>query len=277
VQHQLELLKKYDIRVRGVRGQHFLIDPNIQRKLIESLSIQPKDTLIEIGPGLGALTEGLAAEGTSVIAIDSDRRFVEILSKELQPQHPHLQLKHADILKLALDELAPANVKLKVIGNLPYYITSPVIFHLIQYRHVISEAVLMVQKEIAERLVAPPGSKHYGRLSVSTAYFANLTRLFNVSRFCFTPKPRVESSVIKLEFKTTKPDLDESLLLAIIKGAFAHRRKNVLNSLSGELKGRFSKEHLEKVFDAINLDTKKRAEMLALTDYERLCQSLSLQ
>jgi len=277
MQRQLELLRKYDISVKGVRGQHFLIDPNIQRKIVEFIDPQKTDTVVEIGAGLGALTEELAVSGATVFAIDSDVRFCAILDKEYKPHFPNLTVIHNDILKVDLNHLLHGAPHLKVVGNLPYYITSSVIFYLVQYRRIVQQAVLMVQKEIANRLLAQPGTKDYGRLTLAVRYFADVKRVMNVSSGCFTPKPKVESSVISLEFRKNESNTDETFLLALIKGAFAHRRKNVLNSLAGELKGKFPKAAIEKAFEKIGINPKKRAEELLLKDFLNLTDELPRQ
>ena len=277
MQKQLELLQKYGIEVRGVRGQHFLIDPNIQRKIVETVSVKPGDMIVEIGPGLGAITELLLESGAEVIAIETDVRFCEILKSEYSPAFPNLKVVNADVLKTNFERLIPkkkSKTKLKVVGNLPYYITSPILFFLVSNRTLIDEVTIMVQKEIADRLLAQPGSKDYGRLSLFVRFYAEVERAFNVSRTCFSPKPKVDSSIVKLTFRTKEVQVNETLLFEIIKHAFGHRRKNMVNALGYGLKDLYSKEVVENALKKSGIDLKARGEQLLMKDFLKLTEAL---
>ena len=277
MQKQLELLQKYGIEVRGIRGQHFLIDPNIQRKIVETVDVKPGDTIVEIGPGLGAITGLLLESGAQVIAIESDARFCDILKSEYGPQFSNLIVVHTDILKANFERLIPKkkrNEKLKVVGNLPYYITSPILFFLTSHRKFIDEATIMVQKEIADRLLAQPGSKDYGRLTLFVRFYAEVERVFNVSKTCFSPKPKVDSSVVKLTLRTKDIPVNETLLFEIIKHAFGHRRKNLVNALGYGLKETYSKEMIESALKASGISSKIRGEDLLMKDFLKLTEVL---
>ncbi|ACY49476.1 16S rRNA (adenine(1518)-N(6)/adenine(1519)-N(6))-dimethyltransferase RsmA [Rhodothermus marinus] len=215
-------------RPRKRLGQHFLVDPNIARKIVAALQAAPEDPVVEIGPGTGALTGLLLERYPHLTAIEIDPRAVA----ELKARWPELDVRQEDVLKVNWAELAEEKGgRLHVVGNLPYYITSPILFALLDAREALAEAVLMMQREVAERLVAPPGSKTYGILSVAAQLWATPALLFPVSRHVFRPKPRVESAVVRLTFERPLPDVDPELLRQVIRTAFNQRRKTLRNSL----------------------------------------------
>ncbi len=271
---QLELLKKYGLSIRGTRGQHLLIDENIQRKIVES--ILPEACTVEIGSGLGALTHLLALKVERLIGIESDIRFIDILNRELKSKHKNLELIHQDILEVNLKELASRNKKLQVVGNLPYYITTQILLHLIKYRSLVSQATLMVQKEIAERMFAVPGTKAYGRLSILMRYYADGRKLFDVSKNCFLPKPKVDSSVVQLVFSERFPQSNHGeAFFEIVQAAFGERRKHILNALTDGLARLSAWEHLNReevkvVLNQAGLNESLRAENLFIEDFMRL-------
>ena len=210
-------------------GQHLLIDPNMQRKIVDFLSPRPKEKILEIGPGLGALTGEILKRGASVIAIEKDERFIPILQEELAAYKNKYQIISADVLETDFKKiLGPrGRSKFKVISNLPYYITAPLLLKLAAARELFSEAVLTMQKEVAQRLAAFPGTKHYGRLTLAVRYSAEVEPGFDIPKTCFTPAPEVDSSVLKLVFHKgphlLKPAA-EKFLFEIIKIAFSQRR-----------------------------------------------------
>lgn len=215
-------------RPRKRLGQHFLADPNIARKIVAALQATPEDPVVEIGPGTGALTGLLLERYPYLTAIEIDPRAVA----ELKARWPELDVRQADVLTVDWAELAEEKGgRLHVVGNLPYYITSPILFALLDAREALAEAVLMMQREVAERLVAPPGSKTYGILSVAAQLWATPALLFPVSRHVFRPKPRVESAVVRLTFERPLPDVDPERLRQVIRTAFNQRRKTLRNSL----------------------------------------------
>jgi len=271
--HQIQLLKKYELSVRGFRGQHLLIDENIQRKFVSLVSPQKDETIIEIGPGLGAITELLLKEGTKVIAIEQDPRFVEILKGELGDDFKTLTLVNDDILKVNLKKYVRGKSKLKVVGNIPYYITSAILLYLIGHRTLIDSAYLTVQKEIADRIFAQPGTKAYGRLSLLVRFYADVHRAFEISRNCFSPKPKVDSTVMELVFRPTLPaSVNETILFNLIKYGFGARRKNILNAITDGFKGEITKQEAKDFLNTAGLEETVRAEELMLKDFIRLAE-----
>ena len=288
---QIALLKKYGLAVRGLSGQHLLIDPNIQRKIVELVSPQPREWILEIGPGLGALTGEILAAGARVIAIEKDRRFSEILEGEWGGDYKgRLRVVNEDILKTGLKKLLssqrrflPAGgnsksiSKLKVVSNLPYYITSPVLFWLIANRTHIERAVLMMQREVADRLLAQPGNKDYGRLTLAIRYYAEVRRAFDVSRNCFTPKPAVDSTVLTLDFHPPSrfpKGIDENFLFHLIQSAFAARRKTLLHQLARDAQIGKSRHELIQILGRLGISESTRGENLLLKDYLSLADEL---
>lgn len=279
---QITLLKKYGLAVRGFRGQHLLIDPNIQRKIVELIAPKPGEWILEIGPGLGALTAEILAAGASVMAVEKDRRFCEILEGELGGDYKgRLRIENTDILKTDLGKLVSRTSprgQVSVVSNLPYYITSPVLFWLIANRAHVEKAVLMMQREVANRLLAQPGDKDYGRLTLALRFYAEIHRAFNVSRNCFTPKPDVDSSVLMLDFHPPSKlpkGVDENFLFQIIQAAFGARRKTLLNRLTHDSKIGKSRDELVLLLRALGISENARGEDLLLKDFISLAEALT--
>ena len=247
-------------------GHHFLKDANIRDKIIGLLQAGPDDHVVEIGPGTGALTGQLAARYSRLEAVEIDGRVVAHLNEEM----PGLKVHHDDVLKYDWATHAVATgKKLHIIGNLPYYVTSQVIFSLLDAHQYISEAVLMMQREVAERLVAVPRTKAYGILSVAVQQLAIPQLAFRVSRNVFFPKPDVESAVVRLAFKSDTPDIDLSdavWLRKVVRTAFNQRRKTLRNSLS-----RLSSECSHEVPEEWRI---KRAEELSPAEFVALARYL---
>ncbi len=280
MQKQLELLRKYEISVKGVRGQHFLIDPNIQRKIVALVDPKPSDVIVEIGPGLGALTQELLLSGAHIIAIEMDSRFCDVLKAEYQHDFKNLTVVQADVLSLSLDRLLHQHAgrdisKCKVVGNIPYYITSPILLFLISFRRVIDQATLMIPREIMNRLIAQPGTKDYGRLTLLSKFYFQIEHVFPVSKNCFSPKPRVDSNVFQFSFHAKEAGVDETHFFEIVKHAFGQRRKNILNALSHGYKNVHSKEKIEAVLLTSGIKPTERAENLMLKDFLKLAEVLS--
>lgn len=208
-------------------GQHFLNDNVIIHKIADAVGAGPGDRVIEIGPGTGALTKTLATMYEDLHAIEIDQRAVEVLKAEIEGITIHEQ----DVLKVNWNELIDAEKKNYVVGNLPYYITSPILFGLFDERQLFEEAVVMMQKEVAERLVADPSSKDYGILSVQTQLFCSPEILFDVHRSAFTPPPKVTSSVVKLRFDKPELSCSDKTVKRVVRTAFNQRRKKLSNSL----------------------------------------------
>lgn len=243
-------------------GQNFLQDPNTIRKIVDSLQCDAGSRVVEIGPGMGALTGLLAEKYADFSAIELDERSIHYLNE----QWPSLRVVQGDILEVDWEQLAAgsSNGKVSVIGNLPYYITSQILFGLLDAKEVVQEAVIMMQYEVAERLIAQPRSKQYGILSVAVQLACDPKLLFPVSRNVFFPKPDVRSAMVRLDFSSSKPDLgvDSAGLRRIIRTAFNQRRKTLRNSLSSIL--------AEKERDLPEEFASKRAEELSPEDFVRL-------
>ena len=277
---QIELLKKYGLRIRGHLGQHLLMDPNTIRKIVDALDLQPDDRVFEIGPGLGAVTQEVLKRGFPLLAVETDKKFVEILTTELAPEHASgFTLVHADILKSdptkLIREWAGPDVKVKVIGNLPYYISTPILFHLIEHAEVFSSAVLMLQKEVAARLTAKAGEEDYGRLSVTSRLYGETEFLFDVSPKCFLPPPEVTSRVVRYSFRESLNADGEKFLLEIVRIAFSQRRKTLLSLLIHGLKPKRDRQDLGCIFERLGFDLKVRGEVLSLEQFVLLSEALS--
>ena len=248
------------LRTKKSLGQHFLKDGNMIRKIVDSIDAQPNDQVIEIGPGAGALTDYLVERFKNLTVIEIDQRMVELLTKK----YPNLDIIEKDILKYDWKDVVSVDRPIHVIGNLPYYITSQILFSIMEQRARISSALLMMQKEVAERIVAGSGSKVYGILSVQCQLMSSPEILFNVPPSVFVPPPSVESSVVK--FKFDKPELactDENLK-TVVRMAFNQRRKKLSNALK-----RLDSDLPEKDFDF-----SLRAEALSPEMYEKLTARL---
>lgn len=208
-------------------GQHFLTDKMVLLQIINAINAKEDDRVIEIGAGIGALTRWLAEKFTDVHAIELDQRAVQVLEKEITTITIHQQ----DVLKVNWSEMVDAQKNNIVVGNLPYYITSPILFDLLENRSLFTEAILMMQKEVAERLVAQPASKQYGILSVQTQLFCTPEILFDVAPHSFSPPPNVDSAVIKLKFDQANLPFSDQTLKSLVRTAFNQRRKKLSNSL----------------------------------------------
>jgi len=276
---QIELLKKYSISVRGHLGQHLLIDPNVARKIVDLLNPSPKDSILEIGPGLGALTRALTERGCRVHAIEKDKRFVDVLEKEWGGSK-QLQITQGDILELDFKKILgikkSSKKKVKVISNLPYYITAPILIKLLEARDLISMAVLTMQREVAKRIIASPGTKDYGRLTLAVRFGANVKHAFDISPRCFTPQPEVVSSVMVFDFfeKPESVTVDEDFLFYLIQQAFSQRRKTLLHLLVHAEKIEAGRERLLGIFQDLGWTASVRGEELLLKDYLALGEAL---
>ena len=276
---QVDLIKKFGLRIQGKLGQHLLIDPNVARKITGAIEPEKGEWILEIGPGLGALTESLLEAGSRVLAVEKDPRFVDALKQEWGLKYAgQLELIQADFLDLDL----PAELKKrsktpwKVISNLPYYVTAPLLFTIFEAGSLFSQAVFMMQREVAERITAKPGTREYGRLSVSVSYFSHPRHVMDVSPGCFTPQPEVKSSVMAFTFKSKKERLSPALekeFLAFVKRGFSQRRKTLLGLLIGQ-RPAWTRPALEAAFTQCALARDIRAERLALDDFLKLFAAL---
>ncbi len=253
-------------RPRKRFGQHFLHDRNIVRKLLAAIRPEPGQSLLEIGPGQGALTLPLLEQCGELTAIELDRDLIDELQRRAE-SIGRLHLIQADILKVDLSEL-PLSPPLRVVGNLPYNISTPLMFHLLQWRDRIADMHFMLQKEVAERIIARPGGKHYGRLSVTMQYHCETEYLFDVPPGCFSPPPKVDSAIIRLRpwDRLPHPVANTERLGQLVQAAFGQRRKTVSNSLKAFVDA--------NALRRLGIDPKARAENLSLEDYCRIANAM---
>jgi 16S rRNA (adenine1518-N6/adenine1519-N6)-dimethyltransferase len=259
-------------RARPKLGQHFLRDRRFQRRIVDRLAIQANDLACEIGPGRGAMTELLAARAQQVVAIEVDRELAKMLQQKFANK-PGIELLEADILRSDLAALCRGYQKEQcfVFGNLPYYITSPILHHLFDFAGSISGMGLVVQREVADRLTALPGSRHNGYLTVLTQLYTNPCIEFGIPPGAFSPPPKVDSALVTFEMKTIRLPVEErKALLEFVKLCFAHKRKNLLNNLAPV----YPRQRVEKELAALGLPQTTRAEQLALEQFEELLARL---
>lgn len=270
-----DVFAKYGFRPLKRFGENYLVDGNIKDKIIAALELSVGDRILEIGPGLGALTLDLAGSGASVVAVEKDRKAAVILGELVGAQCPHLEIVQGDFLDYDLAAWA-AGRRIKVAGNLPYYITTPIVEKLIAAAGCIERAVLLVQKEFAERLLAVPGSKEYGALSIFVQYHADVAHVHTVKRTSFYPEPAVDSVVVRLGMRTAPPVevRDPRAFFAIVRGAFNQRRKTVLNSLSREAVLAIPKDAAAALLVRAGVDPAARPETLSIADFARIANAL---
>lgn len=259
-------------------GQHFLTDPGVIREIIAQGEFGRQDEILEIGPGRGALTLPLAGMVHRMFAVEKDTQLVEILQKGLSKAGAsNVILINQDILKFDFGDLPqPSTGKIQVVGNLPYNISSPLIERLIMHRNLFGRALLMFQMELAERLLALPGHREYGAITVALRYYASVSPVLRVSRDAFYPRPKVDSMVLKLDFEDPHPRRadDETHFRRVVKEAFAHKRKTLANSLRAGMKARSGAEILEAL-ERCNINPRKRAEALDIDDFISLSAALA--
>lgn len=277
--HPTKHLKKYNLRPSKSLGQHFLRDPSIAFSIVEGAGVEPGDTVVEVGPGLGALTRFLAAKAGRVAAVEIDSGLFSFLKEEFAA-YSNVEIIHGDFLKYDLALPArEAGGRIQVVGNLPYNITSPVLFKLMEHAELIKRATLMVQSEVAERILASPGGREYGLLSVLLPYHAAVEMLVDVPPGAFHPRPKVGSSVISVDF--TRPyhrrARNESFFRTVVKASFSMRRKMVKNGL---VKAGTLHAGLQEIVDALTasgIDPKARAETIPLDRFITLSDNLLSQ
>ncbi|OGC79635.1 MAG: ribosomal RNA small subunit methyltransferase A [candidate division Zixibacteria bacterium RBG_16_40_9] len=261
------------IRPKKSLSQNFLVNLHAAQRIVDSLNLSPEDAVLEIGAGKGVLTQFLTEQAKKVYAVELDKSLCEVLKEKFHDQK-NLEVIQGDILQLDLKKVLPSSPKIKIIGNLPYQIASPILDWLIEYKELISRAVLMVQKEVAIRMSASPGSKDFSPLSIFVQVYTKPKILFSLKPGSFNPAPKVESTVIVLDFLSqsrVRPE-DENLFFQIVKASFSTRRKTILNCLSSKLK--FSKSMVENILREIKIDPQSRAETLEISQYLKLTQEL---
>lgn len=274
----IEIIKKYDFAFQKKFGQNFLIDSHVLNKIITSSNITKEDVVIEIGPGIGSLTQQLAENAKQVIAVEIDKKLIPILEDTLS-DYNNITIINEDILKVDIVKLVEEkndNKPIKVVANLPYYITTPIIMGLFESNVPVDSITVMVQKEVADRMKAKPGTKDYGALSLAVGYYSEPYIVANVPPNCFMPRPKIGSAVIKLT-KHKQPPVaveDAKLLFKIIRASFNQRRKTLINGLYNNLDGMFDKDQLKQAIENIGLKLNVRGETLSLEEFSNLANEL---
>ncbi|MFZ5517920.1 MAG: 16S rRNA (adenine(1518)-N(6)/adenine(1519)-N(6))-dimethyltransferase RsmA [Candidatus Zhuqueibacterota bacterium] len=265
---KLKKMDKTPFRPKKSLGQNFLKDENIARKIVSAIALTPNDRVLEIGPGTGVLTKYLVEQAGAVTAVEIDNTLAPQLA-ERYAGRPNFELIHADVLKIPFAATLGNAAKWRVVANLPYHITSPVLFRLFENSRLFLDATLMVQKEVAQRIVAAPGSKTYGILSVFSQLYADVNILFIVSRNVFFPVPDVDSAVVHWKFKDGLPltESEEPLFRSVVRGVFAQRRKMLRNSLK-------SIQDLNVAIEQLDFNLNQRPEQLSVHDFIMLIRHI---
>lgn len=266
------ILRAFDLHASRRLGQNFLVSPGVVRAVVEAAEIRQGDRVLEIGPGIGTLTQGLLETGAEVTAVELDKKLPAVLAETLRG-YAHLQVVQGDILKTDIPALM-GDRPFKVAANLPYYITTPILLSLLEQKLPITHIVTMVQKEVAERMTASPGGKNYGALSVAVQYHTEPEIVLDVPPSCFFPAPEVDSAVIACEVRKTPAVRvrDEKLFFRVVKAAFGQRRKTLSNALKPL---GFPKEKIEDALRGAEVDAARRGETLSLAEFAAIANRLA--
>ena len=275
-----EILNKYGFSFKKSLGQNFLIDPNILRNIVSHANLSKESGAIEVGPGIGALTEHLARAAKKVVSFEIDQRLLPVLEDTLSP-YDNVKIVHSDILKAdvvkVIDEEMAGIKDIMVVANLPYYVTTPILMKLLNDRLPIRGFVVMMQKEVADRITAKPGTKEYGSLSIAIQYYCTAEVAMIVPKTVFMPQPNVDSAVIRL-IKHDKPPvtvINEDFLFDVTRASFAQRRKTILNNLqSGLQDGKKKKELIIAALEESGIEPTRRGETLTIEEFGRLADAL---
>lgn len=275
----IEVLQKYDFVFQKKFGQNFLIDSHVLDKIVSAAGITKDDFVLEIGPGIGTMTQYLAASARKVFAVEIDKALIPILEDTLK-EFDNVQVINQDILKVDIKKLAEEHndgKPIKVVANLPYYITTPIIMGLFESQVPIDSITVMVQKEVADRMKVGPGTKDYGALSLAVQYYAEPYIVANVPPNCFMPRPKVGSAVIRLT-RHEKPPVevvDEKLMFRLIRASFNQRRKTLANGLNNSPELSYSKEEIQQTIEKCGFKAGIRGEALTLEDFAKLANAFS--
>ncbi|CAM2758379.1 16S rRNA (adenine(1518)-N(6)/adenine(1519)-N(6))-dimethyltransferase RsmA [Hathewaya histolytica] len=267
-----ELVNRYDFKFSKSLGQNFLIDETVLSDILDSANVTKEDFIIEIGPGVGTLTKELLKRAKKVCAVELDSRLIPILQTELS-SFDNFMLINKDALKIDFKDIIEEENSVKIVANLPYYVTTPIISKLLTEGCNFKSLTIMIQKEVAERMAADPNTKEYGALSILTQYYCNTEIIRKVSPSCFIPRPKVESIVIKLE-KLEKPSVevqDEKMFFAVVRAAFNMRRKTLWNATKNL---GIEKGTMENIFEESKIDSKRRGETLTLQEFANLTNTI---
>lgn len=268
-----ELVKKYNFKFSKSLGQNFLVDDSVPRDIVSGADVNEEDLAIEIGPGVGTLTVQLLKKAKRVVAIELDNDLIPILTQELG-DNPNFTLIHNDALKVDFKEIIGDEKSVKLVANLPYYVTTPIIVKLLKENYNFKSLTIMIQKEVAERMNAEPGNKDYGALTLLVQYYCATKIVRKVPPQCFIPRPKVDSIVIRLE-KLEKPRVEvqnEKLFFDIIRNSFNMRRKTLWNGVKNIGP---SKEKLEVAFEKAGVDPKRRGETLTIEEFAKLSDCIN--
>ena len=277
-QNTIEILQKYNFTFQKKFGQNFLIDTHVLDKIIRAAEITREDMVLEIGPGIGTMTQYLAEVAGKVVAVEIDKNLIPILSDTLSA-YENVTIINEDVLKLDIQKLANEENQgrpIKVVANLPYYITTPIIMGLFENHVPVESITVMVQKEVADRMQTGPGNKDYGALSLAVQYYAEPYIVANVPPNCFMPRPKVGSAVIRLTCHEQPPVevKDERLMFDIIRASFNQRRKTLANGLNNSDKLSFSKEEITEAIESLGKGSSVRGEALTLEEFAELSNYL---
>ncbi|MBF8808458.1 MAG: 16S rRNA (adenine(1518)-N(6)/adenine(1519)-N(6))-dimethyltransferase RsmA [Enterococcus lacertideformus] len=275
-----EILLKHGFSFKKSLGQNFLTEPNVLRKIVETGQINEQTNVIEVGPGIGALTEQLARNANQVVAFEIDDRLIPVLNDTLAP-YKNVTVVHQDILKTNLGQEAMTyftrDLPIKVVANLPYYITTPIMMHFLESDLLVEEMVVMMQKEVADRISAKPGTKSYGSLSIAVQYYMEAVVAFILPKTVFVPQPNVDSAILKLT-RRSQPAVavtDEKAFFRLTKAAFQQRRKTLWNNLQSVYgKDDETKNWLTTSLEKANIDPKRRGETLSLEEFAALSNAM---
>ncbi|MFA9559777.1 16S rRNA (adenine(1518)-N(6)/adenine(1519)-N(6))-dimethyltransferase RsmA [Evansella sp. AB-rgal1] len=273
------ILEKYGFSFKKSLGQNFLIDTNVLKRIVQAADLNESSGVIEIGPGIGALTEQLAKVSNKVIAFEIDQRLIPILKDTLSNYH-HVKVIHSDVLKANLSETVKeefdSEQDISIVANLPYYVTTPILMKLLEEKLPIRTIVVMIQKEVAERIAAKPNSKDYGSLSIAAQYYAHAETVFTVPKTVFVPQPNVDSAILRLTIRNEPPVQvsNEQFFFEIVRASFAQRRKTILNNLTHHFEDKMSKGDIEQILNDVEIEPRRRGESLSMDEFAILAEKL---
>ncbi|GGD28251.1 16S rRNA (adenine(1518)-N(6)/adenine(1519)-N(6))-dimethyltransferase RsmA [Pontibacillus salipaludis] len=272
------ILEKYGFSFKKSLGQNFLIDANTLENIVNHAGVTRESGAIEIGPGIGALTEQLARKADKVLAFEIDQRLLPILDDTLH-DYDNVSVIHQDILQANVQETIREYFKegqpVHVVANLPYYITTPILMNLLMERLPIESITVMIQKEVADRMAASPNSKAYGSLSIAVQYYTEAKVVMDVPRTVFMPQPNVGSAVLRLAMREQPPVVvdNEPFFFDLVRASFGQRRKTIMNNLSRHFKDRFSKDEIRDVLEKSEIEERRRGESLSIEEFARLANT----
>lgn len=275
-----EIIRKHGFSFKKSLGQNFLIDMNIMNRIVGAAELDERTGALEIGPGIGALTEQLARQAGVVAAVEIDQRLIPILGEVMEP-YPNVSVVHGDVLKVDLQQLFTEKFssmdKVSVVANLPYYVTTPIMMKLLEERLPLKNIVVMIQKEVAERMAAKPGGKDFGSLSIAVQYYSEPDIVCTVPGTVFIPQPNVDSAVIRLKVREKPPVevQDEQRFFEVVQASFTQRRKTLWNNLKSRYAGDLGVEALQAALAEAGIEPSRRGETLSLEEYAKLSDAVT--